>query len=51
MTKRWIAAAVAVLLVFGGGAFLFIFTGAFNVAADEPHWEITRKIIEFVRGR
>ncbi len=52
MTKRWTAAAVvAVLLIFGGGVFLFIFTGAFNVAADEPHWGVTRKVLEVVRDR
>ncbi|MBE0703632.1 MAG: cytochrome c [Afipia sp.] len=49
--KRWIVATLIMLLALGGGVFLFVFTGAFNVAADEPHWEVTRRLLEVVRDR
>ncbi len=35
--------------VIGAGAFVWF--GAFNVAADEPHWRITHRLMETVRGR
>jgi mono/diheme cytochrome c family protein len=42
------ALAVATLLVVGLG---FIFSGVFNVAADDPHWGATRWLLEAVRDR
>jgi mono/diheme cytochrome c family protein len=44
----------ALLLLFavgliGGG--LFVYSGAFNVAADDPHWAITHRVLETVRDR
>jgi mono/diheme cytochrome c family protein len=35
--------------VIGGG--LFVYSGAFNVAADDPHWAITHRALEIVRDR
>lgn len=39
---------VAVLIVAGIG---FVYAGIFNVAADEPHWSITHRVIESARER
>jgi mono/diheme cytochrome c family protein len=36
-------------LLAGGG--VFAWSGAFNVAADDPHWAITLKVLEGVRDR
>jgi hypothetical protein len=36
-------------LLIGGGA--FVYSGAFNVAADDPHWGITHRVLEIVRDR
>lgn len=30
---------------------LFIWTGAYNIAADEPHWSSTEQVMETVRDR
>ena len=40
--------SVAVLIVAGIG---FVYAGIFNVAADEPHWKLTYRVIEFARER
>lgn len=37
---------LVVLIVAGLG---FVYTGVFNVAADEPHWGLTSRLIETVR--
>ena len=39
----------AFLAAIGGTA--FIWSGAYNVSATEPHWEITHKVLEVVRER
>ncbi|MFL6602571.1 MAG: c-type cytochrome [Steroidobacteraceae bacterium] len=39
---------IAVLIVAGIG---FVYAGIFNVAADEPHWKLTYRMIEFARER
>ncbi len=41
-----VAAAIAGV---GGGAFVYF--GAFNIAADDPHWGITNRMLELVRNR
>lgn len=41
-----VAAAIAAV---GGGAFVYF--GAFNIAADDPHWGITNHMLELVRNR
>ena len=33
------------------GAALFAWSGAYNVAADEPHWRLTERVMETVRDR
>jgi mono/diheme cytochrome c family protein len=42
-----IIACVAVL----GGVILFIGTGGYDIGADTPHWEMTRKVMEVVGDR
>ena len=40
---------VALIGVFGIAA--FIYSGIFNIAADNPHWPVTFKILTTVRDR
>jgi mono/diheme cytochrome c family protein len=38
-----------VLVAVGAGA--FIWSGAYNIAADDPHWPLTERVMETVRDR
>jgi hypothetical protein len=42
-----LAAAAAVL----AGAWLLLGSGLYNVAATEPHWAVTRAVLNFARNR
>jgi mono/diheme cytochrome c family protein len=42
---------VGLLLLVIVGAAVFIRSGAYNVAADEPHWPLTKYTMEMVRER
>jgi mono/diheme cytochrome c family protein len=42
---------VAVLLVLVAAAAAVAYSGAYNVAADEPHWPITQRVLAIVRER
>lgn len=44
-------AAVIVLLLLAVAAAGFVYSGAYNVAADEPHWPITERILGALRAR
>jgi mono/diheme cytochrome c family protein len=33
------------------GIAIFIYSGAFNIAADEPHWQLTVKLLDALRDR
>lgn len=50
MTKRLGIVIFAALAVLGGIVF-YVGSGAYDVGADTPHWEITRKVMEVVRNR
>jgi mono/diheme cytochrome c family protein len=41
---------VFLLLAMAGGA-AFIWSGIYNIAANDPHWEITFELLEVVRDR
>ena len=41
----WLAVAAAILIALG------IWLGAYDVAADSPHWEMTEQVIQSVRER
>jgi len=45
-TIRWLLIAVAALVLLGA---VFIYSGMFNVAADDPHWSMTSRLIEATR--
>lgn len=49
--KRAIAAMVVVASIGAVAASGFILSGMYDVGADTPHWDITRKLIEVVRDR
>lgn len=38
-----------ILLLIAVAAFLFVVSGAYNVAADEPHWTVTHFLMQKVR--
>jgi hypothetical protein len=42
---------VGIVILFAVGAAAFVWTGMFNIAATEPHWEITSELIGIVRDR
>jgi mono/diheme cytochrome c family protein len=44
------AIGVIALLALVGGA-VFAYTGVYNVAADDPHWDMTSRLLETVRAR
>lgn len=49
--KRAIAAMAVVVSIGVAAASWFILLGMYDVGADTPHWNITRKLIEVVRDR
>ena len=50
MTRPLCVAALAALAVFAGSLF-YVGYGLYDVGAETPHWDITRKLIEVVRDR
>jgi mono/diheme cytochrome c family protein len=42
---------VIVLLVLAAAAAAFAYSGAYNIAADEPHWPISERMLAVVRER
>lgn len=48
---RPITCLLGLLLLVAAGAGAFIWSGAYNVAADEPHWPLTQYAMETVRER
>jgi mono/diheme cytochrome c family protein len=44
------AVLIAVLVVLLGG-FAFVYSGLYNVAATEPHWPVTRRVLDTLRTR
>lgn len=45
---KWI---IATLTAAGVAALAFVYSGMFNVAADEPHWDVTVRVMAAVRDR
>ena len=43
-----VSIVLAVLVIAGLG---FVYGGIFNVAADDPHWGLTQRVLEAVRER
>jgi mono/diheme cytochrome c family protein len=50
MTRRWVTGILAILIGLGGAA-LYFGAGAYDMGADAPHWDVTRRVIETVRDR
>lgn len=51
LAMRATIAVTAVLLGLAAAAALAAYSGAYNVAADEPHWAITERALQLVRER
>lgn len=42
---------LALLVVAVAGVAVFVWSGAFNIAADEPHWALTERLMDTARDR
>ena len=51
LIKRWflIMAVLAAATLIGLG--LYVYSGRYNIGADQPHWFVTTKLIETLRDR
>ena len=48
---KYIVTIVIVLAVLIAGAFLYAWSGMYNIAATKPHWSLTSSVIDMVRDR
>jgi len=48
---KYALTVVLVLAALGLGAILFAWSGAYNIAASEPHWDVTASFIQMLRNR
>lgn len=48
---RFVKTLVALVLLAVGAAAAAIWAGAYNVAADDPHWAATHRLLEVARSR
>lgn len=49
MTKTIVSLTIGAFVIIGGFVF-YIGSGGYDIGADTPHWEITRKVMEVVRN-
>lgn len=49
--KRAIVAIAVVVSIGAAAATWFIFSGVYDVGADTPYWDVTRKLMQVVRDR
>lgn len=47
-TLIWLLGLLALIIA---GKAVFIWSGAYNIAADEPHWPLTERVMDTVRDR
>jgi len=50
VTKQFGLAILAALAVLAG-IVVYVGSGGYDMGADTPHWEMTRKVMEVVRDR
>lgn len=48
---KLVTAGLGIAAVAGATAAVLVYAGAFNVAADEPHWAFAYEVLETVRNR
>ncbi|MFO7965555.1 MAG: c-type cytochrome [Desulfobacterales bacterium] len=48
---KYVFTILIVLVILGGGALFFAWSGIYNIAATKPHWNITARYIEMLRNR
>jgi mono/diheme cytochrome c family protein len=51
MSMKTIIWLLGALLLIGVVKAAFVWSGAYNIAADEPHWRLTERLIETLRNR
>ncbi|HKL48949.1 MAG TPA: cytochrome c [Desulfuromonadales bacterium] len=44
--KRFLMSLIILLFLMLGGGMLFIYSGVYNIAASEPHYPLTRRLVE-----
>ncbi len=49
--KRWFLITMVAAVAASASLGVYVYSGQYNIAADEPHWFITAKIIETLRDR
>mgnify|MGYP003418683524 CR=1 FL=1 len=49
--KRWFLITTVAAVAASASLGVYVYSGHYNIAADEPHWFITAKIIETLRDR
>lgn len=49
MARFWTIVIAVVLVI--GSVLIYVWSGHYNVAATEPHWEATRGVLTFARDR
>lgn len=47
---NWVLGLLALVLI-AAGAGVFIWSGAYNIAADDPHWPLTERLMSTLRDR
>jgi mono/diheme cytochrome c family protein len=47
---NWLLGLVVLVLVVAGAG-IFIWSGAYNIAADDPHWPLTERLMDTARDR
>jgi mono/diheme cytochrome c family protein len=48
---RWVAYAAVLLVLLAAGAWVFVYEGAYDVGADQPHWRLTARVLGVIRDR
>lgn len=44
--KRFLMSLIILIFLVLGGGLLFIYSGVYNIAASEPHYSLTRRLVE-----
>jgi hypothetical protein len=48
---KYVLTIIGILVVLLAGAFLYAWSGIYNIAASEPHWSITSQLLDTLLER